>query len=592
MSPMGYNHTRSPRDDDDDDASFYSSITDPLSSPTDGYCRDSNSRGSDSVSTDVMYIDTEAANQGAKKPQVTISSPARYLEERTPLLETFVGKDAPPSYLEATTPMGWREEGVGLLNEERPVLAPMREEGHKDGRYQRRGWRDIFSRKRVKWLGSLLAALLLIVIIAALAHGETKSTIVTPPAQPVQSGFPISKPTQGKESFPVRWPAACGKKSYTVKTEERLFGKPSQLEIIEAVHQLDGPWKRVSGWIHVVQAPAEQAAGTIEARMSYAASQTVDVDSIKYSWTPTGITIGDPSFPDGFNGLHRGESCLGISVVIYMAAGATLENFNVKAIHMGMQIHEGVNFSVTNGSSITLTTGTLDASSFNSRETRLETISGSISGKYSLLDLLSIVTKSGSVNVNVDPKEKAVDGPSTALFYASTMSGSIRVDTERKKIPARDYVVSINSTAGSIHGSFIHGSKTDMSSVAGGINVDLMPYSADGGSVLTTKTTDGETRINLRTPYKAPATAMSKLASTHTSVSSSINLTYPQEWEGHLEGQSVTGVLHVQGKDLELIRQEERPGLNRVEAKKGSGGSTMVFKTLNGGCDVLVGEKR
>lgn len=369
------------------------------------------------------------------------------------------------------------------------------------------------------------------------------------------------------------------------------FGNPSQLDIVEAVHQLDGPWKRVSGWIHVVQAPAEQVAGTIEARISYAASQTVDVDSIKYSWTPTGLTIGDPSFPDGFDGMQRGELCLGISVVIYMAVGATLENFNIQAIHLGMQIHEGVNFSVTNGTSISLTTGTLDASSFNSRETRLETISGSISGKYSLLDLLSIVTKSGSVNINVDPQEKAADGPSTALFYASTMSGSIRVDSERKKIPERDYVVSINSTAGSIDGTFIHGTKTEISSVAGGINVDLLPYSSDGSSILTTKTTDGETKINLRAAYKAPGIAMGKLLSTHTSVSGSINLTYPQEWEGHMEGQSVTGVLHVQGKDLELIRQEERPGLNRVEAKKGNSGSTMVFKTLNGGCDVLVGRK-
>ncbi|KAF2449882.1 hypothetical protein P171DRAFT_451942 [Karstenula rhodostoma CBS 690.94] len=539
-----------------------------------------------------MYIDTEAANQGAKKPHVTISSPAHHPEEGTPLLETFVGQDAPPSYLEATTPMGWREEGVGLLNEERPMLTPLREEGHKDGRYRRRNWRESFSRKRVKWLAVLLAAILLIAIIAALAHRDDKSTVVTPaPAQPVQSGTPVSKPSKGKESFPIRWPAACGKKNYNIKAEEMAFGKPSRLDIVEAVHQLDGPWKRVSGWIHVVQAPPQQAAGTIEARISYAASQSVDVDSIKYSWTPTGLTIGDPSFPDGFDGVHRGESCLGISVVIYMAAGATLENFNIHAIHLGMQIHEGVNFSVTNGTSITLTTGTLDASSFNSRETRLETISGSISGKYSLLDLLSIVTKSGSVYINVDPKEKAADGPRTALFYASTMSGSIRVDTESKNIPERDYVVSINSTAGSVGGTFIHGTKTEISSVAGGINVDLLPYASDGSSILTTKTTDGETKLKLRAPYKALGTAIGRLLSTHTSVSGSINLTYPQEWEGHLEGQSVSGALHVQGKDLKLIRREERPGLNRVEAKKGDGGSTMVFKTLNGGCDVLVGEK-
>jgi DUF4097 and DUF4098 domain-containing protein YvlB len=375
-----------------------------------------------------------------------------------------------------------------------------------------------------------------------------------------------------------------------LKNEEMTFGKPGELNVVEAVHQLDGPWKRVFGWIHVTQAPSDQAAGTIEARMSYAASQTVDINSVNHSWSSTGLTIGDPSFPDGFEGIHQGESCLGISLVLYMAPGATLENFNVQAIHLGMQIHEGVSFTVTNSTSITLTTGTLDASSINSRETRLETISGSISGKYSLLDLLSVVTKSGSVNINVEPKEKAADGPRAALFYANTMSGSIRIDTKRKDIPERDYVVSINSTAGSVDGTFIHGTKTEISSVAGGINVDLLPYSSDS-SILTTKSIDGETKINLRAPYKTPETTMEKLVSTHTSVSGSINLTYPQDWEGHLEGQSVTGSLHVQGKDLKLIRQEERPGLNRVEAKKGNGGSTMVFKTLNGGCGVLVGRK-
>lgn len=358
------------------------------------------------------------------------------------------------------------------------------------------------------------------------------------------------------------------------------------------MHQLDGPYKRVSGWVHVTAGSSEQAAGTIEAKMSYAVTNTVSVDSIKYSHDSNSLTIGDPSFPDGFDGVHQGDACLGVSIVLYMAPGAKMENFNVRSIHLGMQVHEGVNFEVTNATSITTTTGTVDASPFSSRETRLETISGSISGKYPLLDLLSVVTKSGSVNINVDPKEKAPDGPATATFSANTMSGSIRVDTERKNTPERDYVVQIRSTAGSIDGTFIHGSKTEMTSVAGSINVDLLPFSSgETNSILTTKTTDGETDVNLRAPYKTPGTVIGKLVSTHTSVSGQINLNYPQEWEGHLEGESLTGVLHLEGKDLELIRQDEKPGLNRVEAKKGNGQSTMIFKTLNGECKVSVGEK-
>jgi hypothetical protein len=131
-----------------------------------------------------------------------------------------------------------------------------------------------------------------------------------------------------------------------------------------------------------------------------------------------------------------------------------------------------------------------------------------------------------------------------------------------------------------------------MTSVAGSINVDLLPYSSgESSTILSTKTTDGESDITVRAPYKTAGVAISKMVSTHTSISGQLKLNYPQEWEGHLEGQSVTGVLHLQGKDLELIRQDERPGMNRVEAKKGNGGSTMVFKTLNGGCDVLVGKK-
>lgn len=372
-----------------------------------------------------------------------------------------------------------------------------------------------------------------------------------------------------------------------------MFGKTADLNIVEAVHQLDGPYKRVSGWIHVAQGPTSQAAGTIEAKLSYAVSPSVDVNSVKFAHTPTGLTVGDPSSPDGFDGVTKGSACLGISIALYMAPGTTLENFNVKATHLGMQIHDGAAFSVTNATSIALTSGTLDAIALDSRETRLETTSGSISGRYSLFDLLWIKSISGSVNINVLPKQKATGGNPIALLYADTMSGSIRVDTERKNIPERDYIVSMNTTVGSIDGTYIHGSRTGITSSAGSINVDLMPYSVGDSSMLTTHTTDGQTVLKLRAPYTkaGSANAMSKMVSTHTSVSGQLDLTYPQSWEGHLEGQSVTGTVHLQGHDLELLGEDNKPGFSRVEAKKGSGESTMIFKTATGQCEVLVGNK-
>lgn len=157
---------------DSDSISFLSTHSDPLSSPTNGYF---SSRGHPSD----MYIDTEAANKGAK-PKVTVSSPTRYSEERTPLLETFVGQDAPPSYLEATTPMPWNgrpsgDEGARLLDGGRVAVTPMAEDIHKDGKYRRRSFREHCSRRRMlKWVGAILAIITLAAIIAALTNKHQK----------------------------------------------------------------------------------------------------------------------------------------------------------------------------------------------------------------------------------------------------------------------------------------------------------------------------------------------------------------------------------------------------------------------------------
>lgn len=406
------------------------------------------------------------------------------------------------------------------------------------------------------------------------------------PVAPVESGAPLQPPKE----FPIRWPSRCGK-DYNTRTSQFDYGSPSDFQVLEGIAQSDGPYKRVSGWVHVVAAPEDQPAGTIRAKFSYAVSSSVDINSIKYSSSATGLSIGDPSIEGLLDSIQQGSACLGMSVVVYVAPGAVLENFNVRSVHLGMQVHTGVSFSVNNSTSISLTSGTLDASSFNSRETRLETISGSISGKYSLFDLLYINTISGSVNINIEPKEKLEGGKDAAMFQAKSLSGSIRADYERKEIPERDYVVAMETKVGSLDGTFIHGSKTSLYTVAGSITADFLPFkSGDFASELITNSHSGETMVTIRSPYKASGTGVNKLMTRHKSVSGAIDLTYPQEWEGHLEGTSLTGALHLQGKDLELIDEIAEPMKNHVEAKKGKGTSEMNFETVSGACEVKVGK--
>jgi hypothetical protein len=112
----------------------------------------------------MMYIDTVAANSRSRQPQVVISPryAAPYTESQTPLLEgPLHSHDAPPTYLEATTPGLYYggpsdDEGATLLNGE--------EKEYKKGTYGRRSFRQALRTKWTKWLGVLM---LLIFVFAA-----------------------------------------------------------------------------------------------------------------------------------------------------------------------------------------------------------------------------------------------------------------------------------------------------------------------------------------------------------------------------------------------------------------------------------------
>ncbi|UPX13016.1 uncharacterized protein EKO05_0003545 [Ascochyta rabiei] len=550
-----------------------------------------------------MFIDTAVANSRSRQPLVIVSPryAAPYSELHSPLLDDLNNSnDAPPTYLEATTPGLYYgrpsgDEGATLLHRD--------EQEYKEYLYSGRTFMQSI---RTRWASVILLPESSAQAVAneptveptsiQVAQSSPSEGMIAPdiiatpwPSQSVAAPTP-STHTESKQIFPIRWPARCGKK-YNVKTDEYDFGSPSAVKVKEAMHQLDGPYKRIQGWIHITKAPASQAAGTVQARMSYAVSPSVNVDSIKYVLAPDGLTIGNPSRAPGFEGVPAGSACLGMSIVLYMAPGATLETLAIEATHLGMQIHSGVEFSVTNMTTISLTSGTLDAASLDSREIRLRTTSGSVSGKYSLSNLLIVDTKTGSVNVDVKPKATAPGESGLAIFKANSHSGSMRIDFERKHIPERDYQILLNTTVGSVDGMFIHGSKTEIYSVAGSVTADILPFKSGAySSMLQTSTHSGQMNVTLRTPYKAKGVPMMGLTSVHKSISGGMGLRYPKEWQGKIDGTSLSGELHLQGNELQLMSENDLPGKNHVEAQKGGGGSEMIFDTVSGGCDVKVGK--
>jgi hypothetical protein len=406
-------------------------------------------------------------------------------------------------------------------------------------------------------------------------ENERPDLIAIPWPTPTPSGIQPPSPSQSKEVFPIRWPTFCGKE-YNVKVEEYDFGSAKELNIQEAVHQMDNSYKKVYGWIHVVRAPANQAPGSIQARFSYAVSPSVSIENVKRSPTANGLVIGDPTYADGLWSTWLPESKL---------------RLNIASLHMGMQIHNGVDFSVTKSTHVSLTKGTLDAAAFNSRETHLKTISGSISGLYSLHDLITVTSKSGSVNIEVEPMVATASSSPSAIFKVDAHSSSVRTDFKRKRIPERDYQVYINTTVGSVDATLIHGSRTEINSVAGFVNADLLPYkSGNYASMINTNTQSGQTKVTLRTPYKAKNMPMTGLTSIHQTTSGELDVTYPQEWIGHVNGTSLNGALHLEGEDLVLLGENDEPQNNHVEAKKGVNGGSMDFNTVSGECKIKIGK--
>ncbi len=114
-----------------------------------------------------MYIDTAAANSWSRQPQVVISPRygAAYTQSQTPLPEEPLNNsDAPPTYLEATTPglyygRSSGDEGATLLHGE--------EQGYKEDAYRGRSFRLSFRTKWTKWLG--LVMLLIFFFAASIA---------------------------------------------------------------------------------------------------------------------------------------------------------------------------------------------------------------------------------------------------------------------------------------------------------------------------------------------------------------------------------------------------------------------------------------
>ena len=305
--------------------------------------------------------------------------------------------------------------------------------------------------------------------------------------------------------------------------------------------------------------------------------------------------------------------CLYISTTVWVAPGTTLEHLVVDSESLSVTFHEGLSFSADRVEILTLpghvSMPDHDAShtAIEYREIDIVVDSGSVSGSYSLYDLLSVKVRSGSINIDIKLEEAAEGSPKPATLKLNGISGSIRVkvlessvsterndDLRRPIVPNRDYQTWITSTSGSTDVDLIHGSYTQLHSQSGSIRAILTPYGDPRISTYTeAKSLSGEINLQVRSSISYPGVPLRSFNGNYEARTGSLKIEYPSEWQGRMEGSVMSGSVKIIWAGLKIIRDSRVGYVWRViKGVKGEGESTFSFRSASGSVDLRSGDGR
>jgi hypothetical protein len=165
--------------------------------------------------------------------------------------------------------------------------------------------------------------------------------------------------------------------------------------------------------------------------------------------------------------------CVSLEITAWFPEHAELTDLLIEAIHLNLRVAEDIKMSVSGQSKFASLNGHVAFPSisllglgtefstpsetsqfidldeggsssglaaqvnipFSSRRIVVETLSGSITGCYPLMDFLGVTSQSGSVKINVFPQPVLPSAPAAAELVIDTIAGSIEVN-----LPVRDAV--------------------------------------------------------------------------------------------------------------------------------------------------------
>jgi len=226
---------------------------------------------------------------------------------------------------------------------------------------------------------------------------------------------------------------------------------------------------QTAGYVVVQAAPAGSVDPiTVDLDVKLSHNELANVINVKPD--SAGLVFESETFLNGFTGANP---CISIVATISVASSANVSSFDIDTVVLPVELKKSLQL-VSGNIYIHSTAGSISSEStdLDARKIEIETNSNSILGFFPLYDLLSLKSNSGTVKVNVEPKEYGpVEHAGTLLVR--TVSGGINANTATSSIPARNYTTQVHSTSGTVSGSYLLGIASTINSVSGTIDADF-----------------------------------------------------------------------------------------------------------------------
>jgi DUF4097 and DUF4098 domain-containing protein YvlB len=283
------------------------------------------------------------------------------------------------------------------------------------------------------------------------------------------------------------------------------------------------------------------------------------------------------------------ERCILITAKVYVPAESSLEHISVSSQSLDIQLDQSLDVSIS-GAAIETISGDLtsQATKLNSRETFIYTVSGNIEGSFNMLDTLSFKTKSGTINTIIAPKEADKRYPDTpAEFSSETVSGTTTLKFLTDDLPDREYNSNIASTSGSISGTFLYGGRLDITTISGTLTADLFVTPGSSTQVRTFHqvSKSGSVRVTVL-PSDHELGILNQNLET---ISGTLEVKYPETWEGKFHATSMSGTLSAEGHGVRIVKDSKGFTGHELVAKKGDGDSQTIASSISGTIGLAVG---